>query len=270
MDERTHLPSLDRLSVVTAILFLVYALAQLVNLPMQTVTLRFLGLAYPFQLNFASLVALLVAGLAGLGADWLLRDHPGLKRQRTIQYWIIPAMTAWALGVTLNTLRLSPQWWILFALGMVLLVLVYIAEYIIVDLSDARHIPAMMGLIAVSLALFLILTIAIDSASLRLYLLLPIIVVAIFLVSLRTLYLRLNGRWCFAWSIGIAMVVGQLAVGLHYLPIPPLTFGLILTGSAYSITSLASGLEKSRAGINLWLEPGIMLALIWGLAIFQL
>lgn len=270
MEQPGHLPSVNRLSVVTASLFLVYALAQLINLPVQTFTIQIFKSEYPFNLNLASLVAFLVAVLAGLGADWILRDHPGMKKQATTQYLLIPALTAWALGVSLNTLRLSPQWWVLFALGMVLIVLVYIAEYIIVDLSDIRHIPAMMGLIAVSYALFLILVIAIDAAGVRLYLLLPAVSVSIFLVTLRTLYLRLNGQWHFAWAVAIALVIGQLAVGLHYLPIPSLVFGLLLVSIGYGLASLAAGLEEKRQGVNLWLEPAIMFAAITLIGIFQL
>jgi hypothetical protein len=267
MKESGHLPSSDRLGVVTAVLFLMYAMGQLVDLPLQAVTVHIFGTETSFTLNFAALLSILDAILAALGADWLLRDHPRLNNQRTTQYIIIPALTAWGLGITLNTLRLSSQWWVLFLLGMVMLVMVYIAEYIIVDLSDFRHIPATIGLISVSFVLFLMLCIAIDSAELRLYLALPPIAIALFLVSLRTLYLRLNGRWCFAWSAGIALVIGQLTMGLHYLPVPPMTFGLLLTGTGYALTGLACGLEEKRHGFGLWFEPGIMLFLITLLAV---
>ncbi len=270
MNQPGHLPSADRLSVITAILFLVYALASLVNLPVQVLNIQAFGSVYPLQLNLASVVAFMVAFLAGLGADWLLRDHPGLKKQSTTQYLLIPAMTAWVLGVTLNTLRLSPQWWLMFALGMLLLVVVYTAEYIIVDLSDIRHIPAVMVLIAVSFALFLILATAVDASNARLYVLFPAVVTVMFLVSLRTLYLRLDGRWCFAWSAASAFIVGQIALGLHYLPLGSLTFGLVLAGSGYALTSLAAGIESQSKGIQLWLEPGLMFALIFALALVLL
>jgi hypothetical protein len=82
-----------------------------------------------------------------------------------------------------------------------LLILVFVAEYIVFDLSDARHVPAIVGLTAVSFALYLILIIAVRAAGLRLYLLLPALVIPIGLVSLRTLYLRLGGRWCLGWAL---------------------------------------------------------------------
>ncbi len=270
MNQPGYLPSADRLSVITAILFLVYALASLVQLPVEEFDIQLFGSVYPLRLNLASLVSLMVALLAGLGADWLLRGHPVLKKQSTTQYLLIPAMTAWVLGVTLNTLRLSPQWWLMFVLGMVLLVVVYTAEYIIVDLSDLRHIPAVMVLIAVSFALFLILSTAVDASNARLYVLFPAVVVAMFMVSLRTLYLRLEGIWCFAWSAAIALIVGQVAAGLHYLPLSPLTFGLLLTGLGYGLTSLAAGLQTESKGFHLWLEPGLMLGVITTLALILL
>ncbi len=155
----------------------------------------------------------------------------------------------------------------MFAFGGTLLILVIVAEYIVVDLSDARHAPVTVGLTAVSFALYLILTIAARGAELRLYQLLPLVALPMFLVALRSLYLRLSGRWCFAWSLAIALVVTQIAVGLHYWPLPPLSFGLVMLGPAYALTNLAGSVEEGRPLRSIWVEPVIMLALLWGLAV---
>lgn len=83
--------------------------------------------------------------------------------------------------------------------------------------------------------------------------------VAVFLATLRTLYLRLGGQWHWKWSVTIAVITGQLVVGLHYWPISPIQFGLVLMGSAYALTSIAAGVEEGRQGSGLWIEAGIML-----------
>lgn len=255
----SHLPDLDRLSVITAILALVYILAQLANYSVKPVEFRLLGWLVPFKINTASWIILLSALLAGLGSDWLIQKHPNLKNQRTVQYWIIPALTAWALGVVLNTLRLSTQWWIIFGLGMVLLLIVYVSEYIIVDLSDLRRIPATMALIAVSYTLLLVLSIAIDAADLRLYLIIPILATANFLVAFHTLYLRTDGVWHWNWSLAISIIVVQLAIGFHYLPLNPLMFGLLLTGFSYGLVAVSGALIEQKRGIPVWLESVIIM-----------
>jgi hypothetical protein len=132
-----------------------------------------------------------------------------------------------------------------------------VAEYIAVDLQDLRIIPAGIALTALSFALYLVLTVAIKGASVRLYLVLAALTPTMFLVALRTLYLRLNGKWCWSWAIGLSMIVSQLGLGLHYLPLSPLRYGLILTGAAYSLTSLAGSFAEKRKGRGLWLDPVI-------------
>ncbi|MHB8819320.1 MAG: hypothetical protein ACYC7M_09720, partial [Bellilinea sp.] len=67
---------------------------------------------------------------------------------------------------------------------------------------------------------------------------------------------------------GITLVIGQIATGLYYLPISPLRFGLILLGLTYALTALASGIEEQRSPSVIWVEPVIMLIVIWSMAIF--
>jgi hypothetical protein len=83
-------------------------------------------------------------------------------------------------------------WWAVFAIGGGLLILVLIAEYIVIDPSDVRHTLAAAGLTALSFTLYLILAIVLRSAGLRLFWMLPALMLAAGLVSLRTLHLRLG------------------------------------------------------------------------------
>lgn len=261
-----QLPDANRLSVLASTILLAYAVSPYINLPETELALNLPGAVFSYQLNVSTLVSLLVAMLAGVGTDWLLRGHPAVRETRTFPHWLLPALTAWVIGVTLGTIDISPQWWAVFGFGGMLLILVFVAEYIVFDLSDARHVPAIAGLTAISFALFLILAIAVRAAGLRLYLLLPALVIPFGLVSLRTLYLRLGGRWCFAWAFAIAAIVGQIATGLHYWPLKPLAYSLIILGPAYALTSAVGSIEEGRSWRNLWIEPVVMLVIMWALA----
>jgi hypothetical protein len=266
MEERQHLPDTDRLSVLTATILLAYAMLPFINLPDRSLTMPAIGILFVFSFNFATFTAILSAALAAAGTEWLLRGHPNLGSQSTFQHWLLPALTAWVIGVPLTSLEVGLAWWAVFAFGGLLLVLVLVAEYIAVDLYDARHAPATVVLTAVSFALFLILLIAIVAAGSRQYILLPTVAAALFLVTLRTLYLRLNGRWCFAWAAGIALVVTQVVAALHYWPVAPLRFGLLVLGLAYALTGMAGSIEEGRSWRGLWIEPVLMLMILWGLA----
>lgn len=264
--ERNHLPDTNRLSVLAATILLAYALLPFVKIPETRFAFEVSGILFTYQLSLTTITSLLNSALAAAGTDWLLRGHPHLGRQKTFQHWLLPALTTWVIGVPLGTLAVGWQWWTVLAFGGLLLVLVLVAEYIAVDLNDVRHTPAAIGLTAVSFALFLILAITLAAAGSRLYVLLPWLMLAIFLVALRTLYLRLGGRWCFSWSLGVALVVAQAAAGLHYWPISPLRFGLLVLGFAYALTSAAGAIEEKRSWRTLWIEPAVMVVILWGLA----
>jgi hypothetical protein len=268
MEEHQHLPTTNQLSVLSAAILLAYALTPFVNLPPRTFSLELAGIVFNIQLNYTSVVSIIVAVLAAVGTDWLLRSHPQSSDHNLIHHWILPGLTAWVIGIPLNTLKIGPQWWVVFALGGVLLILVFVAEYITVDFNDERHQLATIGLTAVAFALYLFLAIALRAAGLRLYLIVPALVITLFLVCLRTLFLRLGGSMQFAWAAGISIVVGQLSVGMHYWKIAPLAFGLALLGPAYALTSIGGSLEEDRPWQMVWIEPALFLLLIWGVAFF--
>lgn len=265
-DEHQNLPDINRLSVLAAVILLAYAMVPFIQAPERSLELQLPGFLFVVRLELSTLVSVLVAALAAAGTNWLLDGHPQAAGQANFQHWILPALTAWVIGVPLNNLAQGAQWWAVFAFGGLLLVLVFVAEYIVVDISDVRQAPATVGLTAVSFALYLTLAIAIRASGLRLYVILPALVPAIFLVAARTLYLRLGGRWCWAWAAGIALVTGQFALGLHYLPVTPLRFGLLLLGVAYALTGIAGSYEEGRPLRTAWIEPVLMMAVFWALA----
>jgi hypothetical protein len=271
MDRRRFLPDTNRLSVLTATVLLGYILTQFVTIPAWQLAFAFLGVKITFSVDFNTLVSVMVALLAAVGAVWLLGDHPALEGTRldwriSIQHWILPALTAWVISVPLRYLTGGLGWWVVFALGSILLILVFMAEYSVVDPTQEYQPAAVLGLTALSFSLYLLLAIAISSAGLRLYLMLPALMPAAGLVCLRTLYLRSRGQWLLIWSAVIALVVGQIAVGLHYLPLTPVSFGLLLLGPTYALTSLAARSSEGRPWGEVIGEPVIMLVLVWGMA----
>jgi hypothetical protein len=267
MDEHEYLPDVDRLSVVASTILLAYALIPFLQLAPRTITIQLGASIFVFPFTFSDLISVMVAAMAAFGAEWLLQTHPHVKGQSTWQHMILPAMTAWVIGIPLSNLEPGVSWWAVFGFGGLLLILVFLAEFIVLDLTDTRHVQAVVGLTAVSFALFLVVAIVVRTAEPRLYLQLPALVATLGVVALRTIYLRLGGRWSLAWSAVIAIFVGQLAVGLHYLPVSPLRFGLLLLGPAYALTNIAASVEEGRTWREYWVEPAVMLGLMWVLSI---
>jgi hypothetical protein len=249
-------------------ILLAYALARFINIPARELALQLPGIYLTVQLNVRTIVVFLVAGLTAAGADWLLRQHPAAEGMSTLKHLLVPALTAWVIGIPLFQMPLGLLWWAGFAFGGAALMLVLVAEYIVIDPNDRRQPAAAAGLTAVSFALYLTLAIALRFAGTRLYLLLPALTLAAWLVSLRTLHLRLHGRWALFQSTAIALLCGQFAAGLYYWPISPVAFGLVVSGSAYAITSLVANLTENEPLQRALIEPALVLAIVCVTAIW--
>src|SRR4030065_523678 len=102
MLEHRNLPEANRLSVLAATILLAYAAARFVDLPAREIAAQLPGIYLSVEINFRTIVALMVAGLTASGAHWLLRDHPGLKGRSTFQHWLLPALTAWGAAAPLD------------------------------------------------------------------------------------------------------------------------------------------------------------------------
>ena len=267
MQSQRYMPNTGQLSVLTALVLLSFALTHVLNTEPLPVRIPLGALTLDFAVNLGTAVTVLAAILAAAGVDWLLRSHPSIQPGETIEHWLLPMLTVLILGITLNTLPGGATWWLGFALGAVLLVTVFLSEYVAVDPTDIRYPLATAALTALSFALFLILAVALHAASMRLFLIMPALFLGGTFIALRTLHLRLNEQWVLAWAAGIGLIVMQLGSALHYWPLTPVRFGLLLLGPLYALTTLSVNLIEGSPFRRAVVEPAVMLALIWGLAI---
>jgi hypothetical protein len=268
MNEQRYLPDSDRVGVLTSSVLLAFALTRLIQVPGYSLELQLPGFFLLIPLNLTTAMSVLTAGLTATGMDWLLHSHPALHGRATYQWWLLPTLTTFVIGVPLATLPNGVAWWVGFAVAGVFLFFVFVAEYIVVDPGAPYYAAAMAGLTAVSYTLFFILSVVLRSNGARLYILVPALFFAALLAGLRILHLRLSGRWEYAWSAGIAFVCVQIASGLHYWPLSPIQFGLMLIGCLYGLTSLAVNLGEAQPPRRAVLEPVIIMGLCWSLAIF--
>jgi hypothetical protein len=268
MERTTYLPDADRLSILSAAILLAYAASRFVEIPAREFGLQLPGFYLAVELNIHTVVALLVAGLTATGADLLLRDHPALGEKRTVEHWLLPALTALTLGIPLNQMPVGLQWLISFAIAGIVIMLVLVSEYIAVDPEDERYPIASAALTAVAYALFLILAIVLQSATFRLFLILPALLLAAGLVSLRTLHLRLKGRWLYLRTLVIMVILTGMISAFHYWPLSPVAYGLLILGPAYSLTSLIGALSEGQPLKRAIIEPAVVLLVVWGAAVW--
>lgn len=263
-----HLPNPDRLSILAATILLAYASTRFVDLPPRQLIIRLPGVFFTVELSIRTIMVLIVSGLTASGTDWLLRDHPALGRRSTFSHWLLPALTAWVIGVPLYRLPFGTLWVASFLIGSALLMLVMVAEYIVVDATDSRYVLAVAGLTAVSFALYLALAIALRSIGMRLFLVLPALTFSCGLVALRTLHLRLQGRWLPLQAGTLAFISAQFITAFYYFPISPIGYGLALLAPAYALTSLVGSLYEGNSLRQAVIEPLMVLLLVWGIALW--
>jgi Protein of unknown function (DUF5656) len=268
MNEQRYLPDADRIGMLTSTVLLAFALTHLIQSPEFNIEIQLPGFFLLIPLNLSTAMGLLTAGLTATGMDWLLRSHPSLQGRLTYQWWLLPTLTTFVIGVPLSILPDGVAWWVGFVVAGTFLFLVFVAEYVVVDPGAPYYAISMAGLTAISYTLFFVLAVALRYGNVRLYILIPALFLAAALASLRILNLRLGDRWEYAWSLGIAFVCIQIASGLHYWPLSPIQFGLMLVGSLYGLTNLAVNLGENQPAGRAVLEPAIVIGLCWGLAIF--
>jgi hypothetical protein len=195
MDENAAtFPDRNRLSILVGTILLAYTLTHFVSIPTLELDFAVLGIFFPIQINFTTLVTLLVAGLTASGTAWLLANQPEqLSSRTTFVHWLLPTLTALVLLQAINQLPFGGAWWIA-ALGSgILLILVLSAEFIAQDTENNFYIAAEMGITALSIVLFLILALSLRASSTRLFYQVPVLSVAALLVYLRIIHLRLQG-----------------------------------------------------------------------------
>jgi len=266
VNETRYLPNTNQVGVLTAAVLLAFALAHLIKTPEFTLELQLPGFYFAYPISLNTIMVVLSAGLTATGMDWLLRFHPSLGKSPTIEYWALPTLATFIIGIPLTILPPGTIWWLGFAVSGLLLVLVFQAEYIVVEPSAPQYAIATAGLTALSFAIYLILTTALRFSGARLFLVAPALFVAAGLVSLRTLHLRVSQKWEVNWALGIALVCTQIGAALHYWPISPVQFGLALLGPLYALSNLTTSVLEGIPLRRAMTEPLIALILAWGMA----
>lgn len=268
MNEKDRfMPDANRIGLLTSTVLLALALARLIPSSGFNIEVQFPGFLLAVPLNITSIMGILTAGLTATGMDWLLRGNPSLKSRVTFQWWLLPTLTTFVISISLTTLPRNQFWWVSFILSSTFIFFVILAEYIVVDVDAPYYSLSVAGLTSISYTLFFVLSIALNASGIRLFILLPALFLASLLASLRILYLRMSGKWEFAWPLGISLVCVQLAAGLHYWPLTPIQFGLLLVGPLYGLINLAINLRENIPSQRATLGSSIAIALCWGLAI---
>ena len=147
----------------------------------------------------------------------------------------------------MNLFPSGPRWWLGLAAVTGLLILSVVGEYYVIDRKDARYDLAAVGLNILGLTLLAIVLSALHAGQARLAFALPLIAVLVAAIAERLLDLsdaRVPETRYF--SVGIGLLVSELALPLFYLPLSSVTFGLLLTLATHTGVGIAQAHVKEK------------------------
>jgi hypothetical protein len=250
-------PNLDRISILASTILLAYTFASLINISERVFATQLPGIYLEIKISTQTIVSFLAACLAASGTDWLLREHPSGKNKRLVIHILLPAITAWIIGVPIHQQALGLFWWVGIVLGGGVLILVLIAEFTVVDTSNANYIFASVGLTILAYALLFLLSVTLKASYFRLYQLIPPLILMMFIVSLRILHLRSQGKHVLQEASLITFIFAQISIAAYYLPFSPISFGLFLQGAAYSLNSVFANIGNGKPWKEAIIDPVI-------------
>lgn len=210
------------------------------------------------------LILVVIAGVSLAGTLWFLHasqptDIDRHSLRAVLPHLVIPIFTSAVLTYTLSQMVRSGWWWVVYAIGMVLVGTVLLAERAdLTDIENRTPIP-MVSLSALAIGLYLLGMIVLRTIGPRVYVLVPLVAIASAFISLRFIGLRTAQKPAWELILVIVLLVSQTAAALYYLFINALQFGLILTGLLYGLATLSVGLQAKKRGFALLAEPLVML-----------
>jgi hypothetical protein len=169
--------------------------------------------------------------------------------------------------VILSNLPNDPLWWVVFIVGGGFLILVILAEFVVLDEEDSRRPLAVTLLGALSYAMFLALIVSLRSSNLRLVMTLPAVALSSGSLSFRVIFLQNPEQIRIPEAVASLIIVTQLTAPLHYMPVSPLSFGLILLGALYAMINFITNTAQNDFSKSSIIEPISVIIILWGLAL---
>jgi hypothetical protein len=234
-------PDWDRLSVITAVIVLAYALARFVDIPSQEYSATLFGSKIGIEIDGQIMLLIMVAALISTGSETLIRSHPRAEGgyRRNVLHWILPGCAALGLGLLLDLAPTGPVWWLGLAFSAFLLVVVLIAEYTGVDPDDPAYRAAAIGLTALTYIVAAALFGWVRFTGARAALSATLTAALAALLSLRLLMLNTGAFQRSVIGAGVVgLTLGEAMWALNYWRVTPIGAGLLLLVLFYVLSGV--------------------------------
>lgn len=265
MGERIPRLNRDRLSVLIALILLTSVLFRFVQLPQVTRRFHLLGSPLEVNLTGGGLLVLLVAGLAAMGARYILAAHPDAHRLPRPLYfsWVLPGLLG---GMAAYLVELAPTavvWGGGLLLAMLLIGLAVAAEFAALSPRHPAATRARLGLNVLAYLLALVFFYLIYRTRARSLVTATEVTLVAFLLALDLLGVaETRAAQVVLYSAVIGLVVGEATWALNYWRLDNWTASLLLLLFFYLATGIAQQYLLDRLKPAVLLEFGLVTAIV--------
>ncbi|MBC7226231.1 MAG: hypothetical protein H5T61_03245 [Thermoflexales bacterium] len=266
MAERIPRLNRDRLSVLIALILLTSVLFRFVQLPQVTRRFHLLGSPLEVNLTGGGLLVVLVAGLAAMGARYVLASHPDAPNRlsRPLYFsWVLPGLLG---GMAAYLVELAPTevvWGGGLLLAMLLVGLAVAAEFAALSPRHPAATRARLGLNVLAYLLALLFFYLIYRTRARSLVTATEVTLVAFFIALDLLGVaETRAARVVLYSAVIGLVVGEATWALNYWRLDNWTASLLLLLFFYLATGIAHQYLLDRLKPTVLLEFGLVTAAV--------
>ncbi len=251
---------LNRFSIVSALLALLLTI--LFFLPTDTGRFPITIGTTTITLSVIQFIPFFIAGVAFIGAFWILSAHPDVEGEgpvfkKILPNIILPTITVLVFALILLQTNKGLTWWAVLVVGLLAFMAVFYSEYQVLKPEIGANTIFTILLIALAHGLFMAFAIALRASIPRIFFIIPAVLIATAFVAHRTLFLRSEGQLQLSWVILVMAIVIQFCIAMYYLFITPNQFGLILTAILFVSNALTVRIGQGNKHY-LYIEPLVL------------
>lgn len=271
MAERIPRLNRDRLSVLIALILLTSVLFRFVQLPRVTRQFHLLGSPLEVNLTGTGLLVVLVAGLAAMGARYVLAAHPDApdRLPRPLYFsWVLPGLLG---GMAAYLVELAPGeavWGGGLLLAMLLIGLAVAAEFVALSPRHPASTRARLGLNILAYLLALLFFYMVYRTRARSLVTATEVTLVAFLLALDLLGVaEARAARVVLYSAVIGLLVGEATWAMNYWRLDNWTAGLLLLLFFYLATGIVQQYLLDRLRPAVLLEFGLVTAAVLALVL---
>ncbi len=236
----------DRYSTntLTAVILLVYVIAFYVDKGVFTIPIHLGGFSLDVIVRTIDLIAPVSSLLVCCGMFELIAKNERLSFEEKMEHLILPFAAAWGLGMAFRNTGSGWTWWVILVFGGVLLNLIFTSECILCDPNDPREQLTEIMITGLSYAAILFFFIVVRANIIRLASILPLEMIASFMISIRIFSIWFQNHSILIPSMIVSLIVTEASAVLHYYPLNAVSYGLFLFILFYSLENIEIQLQK--------------------------